>query len=93
MSRVWLFHPCAVQCKPSLYPFGYGVFLHIWTHGLDFHIGVGSNVVCSTEIGNARALVRGMDNRRFHAFFVSMKHGYELDSYLDYENWHNQTKR
>ena len=35
------------------------------------HIGVGSGVVCSTLIGNARASVRGMDNRRFHAFFVS----------------------
>lgn len=27
-----------------------------------FHIGVGSNVVCSTAIGDARALVRGTDN-------------------------------
>ena len=26
------------------------------------HIGVGSNVVCSTEIGNARASTRGTDN-------------------------------
>ena len=26
------------------------------------HIGVGSNVVCSTAIGNARASIRGMDN-------------------------------
>ena len=32
------------------------------------HIGVGSNVVCSSGLGNARALVRGTDNRRFHAF-------------------------
>ena len=31
------------------------------------HIGVGSDVVCSTIIGNARASVRGADNRRFHA--------------------------
>ena len=28
-----------------------------------FHIGVGSDVVCSTGLGNARALMRGMDNR------------------------------
>ena len=28
-----------------------------------FHIGVGSDVVCSTIIGNARASVRGTDNR------------------------------
>ena len=36
------------------------------------HIGVGSDVVCSIELGNARASVRGTDNRRFHAFFVSI---------------------
>ena len=35
------------------------------------HIGVDSGVVCSTLMGNARASVRGIDNRRFHAFFVS----------------------
>ena len=37
-------------------------------HGTDYHIGVGSNVVCSTLIGNARASMRGMDNRTVHAF-------------------------
>ncbi len=26
------------------------------------HIGVGSNVVCSTAMGNGRALIRGMGN-------------------------------
>ena len=26
------------------------------------HVGVGSNVVCSTLIGNARAFTRGTDN-------------------------------
>ena len=36
------------------------------------HIGVGSDVVCSSGLGNARALVRGTDNRRFHAFFMSI---------------------
>ena len=36
------------------------------------HIGVGSDVVCSTIIGKARASVCGTDNRRFHAFFMSM---------------------
>ena len=44
------------------------VYLCVFCMVSVFHIGVGSNVVCSTEIGNARALVRGMDNRRFHAF-------------------------
>ena len=44
------------------------MFVYMCRVDLNFHIGVGSNVVCSTEIGNARALVRGMDNRRFHAF-------------------------
>ena len=43
------------------------VYLCVFCMVSVFHIGVGSNVVCSTEIGNARALVRGMDNRRFHA--------------------------
>ena len=43
------------------------MFAYMFRMDLIFHIGVGSNVVCSTEIGNARALVRGMDNRRFHA--------------------------
>ena len=37
-------------------------------HGKDYHIGVGSNVVCSTLIGNARASTRGMDNKTVHAF-------------------------
>ena len=32
----------------------------------DIHIGVGSDVVSSIEFGNARASVRGTDNRRFH---------------------------
>ncbi len=36
------------------------------------HIGVGSDVVCSTIIGNARASEGGIDNRRFHAFFMSI---------------------
>ena len=30
--------------------------------GYYIHIGVGSKVVCSTTIGNARASIRGMDN-------------------------------
>ncbi|GEM_PF-46008 len=42
------------------------------------HIGVGSDVVCSTSIGNARASVRGMGNRTIPRFFVyvhlRMKH-------------------
>lgn len=36
------------------------------------HIGVGSNVVYSSGLGNARALTRGTDNSRFHAFFMSI---------------------
>ena len=41
-------------------------------YGNDFHIGVGSDVVCSTIIGNARASTRGMDNRTIPRFFVSI---------------------
>ena len=39
-------------------------------HGKNYHIGVGSNVVYSTGLGNARASTRGMDNRTVHAFYV-----------------------
>ena len=39
-------------------------------NGNDFHIGVGSDVVCSTIIGNARASTRGMDNRTIPRFFM-----------------------
>ena len=35
------------------------------------HIGVGSDVVCSTKMGNARASTRGTVNRKFHAFLCS----------------------
>lgn len=42
-----------------------------------FHIGVGSGVVCSTLIGNARASVRGTDDKRCsHAFFMLAFHLY-----------------
>ena len=35
------------------------------------HIGVGSDVVCSTKIGNARASTRGTDNRTIsRSFYV-----------------------
>ena len=37
--------------------------------GVLYHIGVGSSVVCSTISGNAKASVRGTDDRQFHAFF------------------------
>ena len=33
------------------------------------HIGVGSDVVCSTELGNARASIGGTDNRTISRFF------------------------
>ena len=52
-------------------------------YGCDFHIGVGSNVVCSTGFGNARALVRGTDNRTTHAFFVSV---YQVKSLIRYHH-------
>ena len=39
-------------------------------YGAYIHIGVGSNVVCSTTIGNARASIRGTDNRQFPRFFM-----------------------
>ena len=36
------------------------------------HIGVGSDVVCSIRLGNARALTRGTDNRTISRFFMSL---------------------
>ena len=39
--------------------------------GSDIHIGVGSDVVCSTIIGNARASVCGTDNGTISRFFMS----------------------
>ena len=39
--------------------------------GAIIHIGVGSDVVCSTKIGNARASTRGTDNRTIsRSFYV-----------------------
>ena len=43
---------------------------------LYIHIGVGSDVVCSTIIGNARASVRGIDNRTIPRFFLSQFNGF-----------------
>ena len=37
------------------------------------HIGVGSNVVCSTGLGNARASVRGTGSEQFPRFFCARK--------------------
>ena len=48
--------------------FGVAVSLQQCLLGYIYHIGVGSNVVCSTTIGNARASMSGMDNGTFHAF-------------------------
>ena len=36
------------------------------------HIGVGSNVVCSTELGNARASIGGTGNMTISRFFMSL---------------------
>ena len=39
--------------------------------GFTFHIGVGSNVVCSTIPGNAKASVRGTDNKEVPTLFYA----------------------
>ena len=39
------------------------------------HIGVGSDGVCSTGLGNARASGSGTDNRRFHVSFYVVYSG------------------
>ena len=38
--------------------------------GYYIHIGVGSDVVCSISMGNARASIRGIDNRTIPRFFM-----------------------
>ena len=35
-----------------------------------YHIGVGSNVVCSAVSGNAKASISGTDDRQFPRFFM-----------------------
>ena len=37
-----------------------------------YHIGVGSNVVCSTTIGNARASIHGTDNKDVPTLFYAL---------------------
>ena len=52
----------------------YGTLIVFFHKALGYyiHIGVGSDVVCSTLIGNARASIRGMDNSDDSTlFFVS----------------------
>ena len=44
------------------------VFVYLGLFMGMYHIGVGSNVVCSTSIGNARASVRGTDDKWFPRF-------------------------
>ena len=39
-----------------------GMYCSELVQGYYIHIGVGSDVVCSSTIGNARASIRGMDN-------------------------------
>ena len=46
------------------------MLLYYSFYGDDIHIGVGSDVVCSTTIGSARASVCGTDNRTNSRFFV-----------------------
>ena len=56
--------------KHGLYLFGRSIIVYV---GLlkeaIIHIGVGSDVVCSIRLGNARALTRGTDNRTISRFF------------------------
>ena len=51
---------------------GCGSYVYRAIMRMNIHIGVGSDVVCSTLIGNARASTRGTDDRRFHAFLCPL---------------------
>ena len=55
--------------------------------GAIIHIGMGSDVVCSTKIGNVRALTRGTYNRTTSRFFYVLnwvlpraKHGHRYEN-------------
>ena len=50
--------------------------------GVYFHIGVGSNVVCSTTIGNARASIRGTDDGSSHAFLCDIENSNITKKYI-----------
>ena len=50
----------------------HGVYICIPFRKL-YHIGVGSSVVCSTISGNAKASVRGTDNKQFPRLFYVHK--------------------
>ena len=59
------------------------------------HIGVGSNVVCSISIGNARASVRGMDNGDSTSFLCPylIDDKKETDMSTSYEIWNNALQK
>ena len=64
--RVWLYHN-----QWSIVPILIG---DITPCGGVYHIGVGSNVVCSAVSGNAKASISGTDDKQFPRFFyVRMK--------------------
>lgn len=44
--------------------------MQVFLMSVYIHIGVGSNVVCSTGLGNARAAVSGTDDRQFPRLFM-----------------------
>lgn len=64
----------------GLYPYGRSVSCLYGSYGGSIsHIGVGSDVVCSTGLGNARALVRGTGNKKFPRFFYAfLPHNFNL---------------
>ena len=67
-----------VSCQPELYRSGTrGFYTYIIrcakTGAVYIHIGVGSDVVCSTLMGSARASDRGTDNRTDSRFFMSVR--------------------
>ena len=61
-----------VQAKSGIAKFCLSVFAEVSAtlrDGAIIHIGMGSDVVCSTKIGNVRALTRGTYNRTTSRFF------------------------
>ena len=64
-----------VSCRPELFVFGHtGILIFLGevhrARLVYIHIGVGSDVVCSTTMGNARASIRGTDNKTTHVFVI-----------------------
>lgn len=63
--------------------------MQVWGYELVNHIGVGSSVVCSTIIGNARASMRGIDNKSttLFLFFAEPQSCLSMNGIMDKQRY------